>query len=1135
MKKIIIGSFLATSLLYSTQTIEVDDMWKLAGAKEKIDISRFKNKCVQVVWAYKDGEWFLYNKDEKDYGIKKISSINKAQGFWVKGDSKCKIVSQLPIIDLTSIVKEYGEVTQGSTYDSNSQASNAIDGDENSWNHTSCQEGKNWWQLKFPDSMNITAISILNRPTWLERLKGAKVYLTDKPYDTNLSKSDLVATLKGVKKEDINVSKTAKYLIIDNEKNCLHISEVKLYGEEKETPIIKDSQKLLVKSIPPDIKSGEEILKVDILDLQNENLTFEVLQNIPFKFSGNILKVDGKLQPEQIYKSKVKVSDESGNFSIFDIVIKTEYDYATLQKKIYEISQDYSSEYKIEKNVKGDLEGQLWFVQNQMIKPSPKDGEELPRIVPFRDARVHFMMKDPSIVKRLKMIVTNQDGKTFETFLNPPSMIEQPDQIDKEGKPKLIFSKRSWFGDIPWNFVTPKISLEIKEVKDDNSIGKVAYLQEGDIKVSTPHELTVVSIDLGMLTKPRGENENVYKKYNMLAENAIGYFQTAPIAKYTMGRYAPAQFDKVVFSDGTTYTNYSTNKRGSDTGGEPGVYAGDMRFLVAKSLVSIGIGWANIGKISGDAERDNWGDKGEKERIFRFTLLHTAQGKYKVGEEEKVVVHGLSGGAAKLTLLKVDGNEFSHEYGHDHGLGHYPGKIKAIHNYQSGWYFDTFLDRYVANLRWLDDAKDVTNPEAQKDGLSVAPYKGLFSYNKDSMGSGDPSQSLFSRYTFYTPYSSYLIQENLKVSGMLDPNSPTGYSYWDENEQKYKTKVVDYPKPDKFGIKVMTLLGFYDPEGKLPTYIYPALYGNYGNYFKPETINQRENNTTCQLIVDNYIYNLHPTRYKSDKMNQFELNLPLSTYKTAKIVCNNKELAKRDIKPLEFNDLGDAVIVGKEYGYKLAIKNIRKFDQTFEGKTYPNKALFLKDFNTIYPPAKAYLDGIDIKAYKSYYDGDDFYIALKDDLSAPSINDKDWVYLGSVKNIIKKSYELKLNKVSEDFTTLRGSSVVFEPISDNITMLTKPQPLSWYKEGITKLEVLGTNLNSGKKVKLILNAQLDDKYILEGGRVESSGSKLKVWFDKNDNKTLESGEYLVDFYLKGFRWHKKDDIFYVKISDIIKN
>ncbi|WP_216820060.1 M66 family metalloprotease, partial [Zoogloea sp. LCSB751] len=48
---------------------------------------------------------------------------------------------------------------------------------------------------------------------------------------------------------------------------------------------------------------------------------------------------------------------------------------------------------------------------------------------------------------------------------------------------------------------------------------------------------------------------------------------------------------------------------------------------------------------------------------------HNSRGKYANG----IQVHGGSGGGGIVTLDSSLGNEFSHEVGHNYGLGHYVG------------------------------------------------------------------------------------------------------------------------------------------------------------------------------------------------------------------------------------------------------------------------------------------------------------------------------------------------------------------------------------------------------------------------------------------------------------------------------
>lgn len=93
-------------------------------------------------------------------------------------------------------------------------------------------------------------------------------------------------------------------------------------------------------------------------------------------------------------------------------------------------------------------------------------------------------------------------------------------------------------------------------------------------------------------------------------------------------------------------------------------------------------------------------------------------------------------------------------------------------------------------------------------------------------------------FTLYTPFSLNMIQQKVgSESGVLDLSSPTGYRKWDAQKQELIVSKVRSPKPDRVGVPVMTLVGMYDPiqPSEMQSFIYPALYGNWGNVFSPDT------------------------------------------------------------------------------------------------------------------------------------------------------------------------------------------------------------------------------------------------------------------------------------------------------------
>ena len=106
-----------------------------------------------------------------------------------------------------------------------------------------------------------------------------------------------------------------------------------------------------------------------------------------------------------------------------------------------------------------------------------------------------------------------------------------------------------------------------------------------------------------------------------------------------------------------------------------------MRQYIGKILLSHGIDFANYGISS-----SNGGS--EQGHPFTCALLaaHNTVGKYQNG----IKVHGGSGGNGMVTLDSSTGNEFSHEIGHNYGLGHYVGGFdgtvhRPAHEINSSW------------------------------------------------------------------------------------------------------------------------------------------------------------------------------------------------------------------------------------------------------------------------------------------------------------------------------------------------------------------------------------------------------------------------------------------------------------------
>ncbi len=85
MKKVLISSLILSTLLYS-QSIEIENDWKLLGAVDDIKSVNLFNDCVNSIWSYSDNSWKSYTQNKKEFDV-----ISSGDGFWIKGNRNCNI------------------------------------------------------------------------------------------------------------------------------------------------------------------------------------------------------------------------------------------------------------------------------------------------------------------------------------------------------------------------------------------------------------------------------------------------------------------------------------------------------------------------------------------------------------------------------------------------------------------------------------------------------------------------------------------------------------------------------------------------------------------------------------------------------------------------------------------------------------------------------------------------------------------------------------------------------------------------------------------------------------------------------------------------------------------------------------
>jgi Peptidase M66/ToxR activated gene A lipoprotein domain len=350
----------------------------------------------------------------------------------------------------------------------------------------------------------------------------------------------------------------------------------------------------------------------------------------------------------------------------------------------------------------------------------------------------------------------------------------------------IVYAVDAWSGMIPAEWIMPGLSLEIRQ---GNLSGKLT-----EVQVGAPTQLLIHTIDVGMLTPPRGEFAFA-TDYEAHRE----YFQSVPTSRFIVSQYAPLWLKEVMMPDGTLFTD-------SDPG-EGGWHTGAMRQSIGKELISHGIDNANYGINSQSGE----GENGHPYVVAQLAA-HNNRGKYSNG----IQVHGGSGGGGIVTLDQSLGNEFSHEVGHNYGLGHYVDGFKgSVHRsadqVNSTWGWEADKNRFIPNF-----SPTRSNRDTCLDGQCQAPFDGR-SFGLDAMAGGEPLSDL-NRFTLYTPNTAAIIQRFLESKAVFDSQSPTGFSRWNPARLRmdpYKHRVnvqseISAPIKDLSEGKLAQLLAEYD-------------------------------------------------------------------------------------------------------------------------------------------------------------------------------------------------------------------------------------------------------------------------------------------------------------------------------------
>ena len=218
----------------------------------------------------------------------------------------------IKIIDTVDVARNFGKATQSKkgTYKKYQAANKAIDGNVNTHSQTQGTESKNWWQVELPNPTKISRIMVQGHSVYKWRLYGAKVYLSDSPYNGTLHKKDEVGILLGNSNKQwitFATPKSSSYLIVKaRDRRHLSLATVEVYGKTPDSPTFgSHNQQYLIDS---KISDGAKIATVNATDFQGDRLTYSIIENVPFSIDNQgVVRVKGNLLGK--YNLTVQASD----------------------------------------------------------------------------------------------------------------------------------------------------------------------------------------------------------------------------------------------------------------------------------------------------------------------------------------------------------------------------------------------------------------------------------------------------------------------------------------------------------------------------------------------------------------------------------------------------------------------------------------------------------------------------------------------------------------------------------------------------------------------------------------------------------------------------------------------------------
>lgn len=543
-------------------------------------------------------------------------------------------------------------------------------------------------------------------------------------------------------------------------------------------------------------------------------------------------------------------------------------------------------------NIEGEIAGNVQFMQTHNVLPSGNKLNSKPSLTAYKPA---LLILTTNVFYKSISLNVKTGNKEYRVSMDPPAVLPESDST-RADKKEVAFSNKAWSAFIPEKYI--RGGLEITFTAIDNSGNSyTGILNKDAVDVESPVEATYFLLRLGVLENVPEYTSTDNYLINNTAKALQEYYQTVPFGKITFAQYNKLKLDKVMASDGSVKTSGLNN---------------DLHKYVTEKHIGQGISLANKG-IAYSYEGDDY----QTGKDSLYVVLNQIATSRTPSTDNKGVI----------SISNTRDNEFSRFSGYVFGLEDNYSIDKnyfgSVHNYNTGWGYDSYKDRTRGNLSWNDNGSAI-----EFNGYTIAGYNNMYGWKKDPMSRGE-ADSTISNYPYHTALTAKKIQDDAGLRYMVSDKKYKGhypYIYWNKKDNKYKY-VTDEAflstrlAPTEYGVPVYTVIGGYVANNSSKVLIYPALEGNYGHVFGDLFVAEKPAGNYLKITYADGSVKYVKLGNKADGLERFHVNIAQSS-KPVKVVLMINGLTGTEINIASSGvEQKEVVVVGKGAGYSMAIKS----------------------------------------------------------------------------------------------------------------------------------------------------------------------------------------------------------------------